>query len=170
MNFRTIILCCVLLASAPLASAQPAAGEPYRPGVVTDKWTYSITPYVWALGVSGSISHNSTSYGHVNLSPGDLLSNIKMAGMIVGEAHHQRFGLYVDAMYGDLGKTSSIVVGRTDLSANTGITMSMVTLASSYTLHHSSSLYVDGLIGARYFGMNECQNQYFRPCLWIVLE
>jgi uncharacterized protein (DUF697 family) len=30
----------------------------------------------------------------------------------------------------------------------------MVTLAPSYTLHHSSSLYLDGLIGARYFGMS----------------
>ena len=153
MNIRLLILLSALVV-AHSAAAQPAMGSAARPDLNADKWTYSITPYVWALGITGSVSHNSTSLGHVKLTPGDLLSDIKVAGMVVAEAHHKRFGLYLDALYGDLGKSTSKVVGRAELTANTTMKVSMVTLAPSYTLHHSSSLYLDGLVGARYLWLN----------------
>lgn len=144
----------VLLGSLVIASsvsAQPAPTASNRPNLVTDQWQYSITPYLWAMGINGSVSHNGTSLGQVSLDPGSVLSNLKMAGMVIGQAHKGRFGLYLDAMYGDLGKTTSKVVGRADLNSNTSIQMSMVTFAPSYTLYNSPALYLDGLVGVRYF-------------------
>lgn len=154
MLIRVVLFCSMLTVASFTASAQPVFNSSNQSETLTDKWTYSITPYVWALGVTGSVSNPSRTLGKVNLTPGDLLSDIKMAAMVVAEAHHQRFGLYLDAMYGDLGKTASKVVGRADLNANATVKLSMVTLAPSYTLHHSSTLYLDGLVGVRYLWLN----------------
>ena len=150
MTFRLALVLAGLL-SAQVVYAQPAQSPSFRSNPVTDQWSYSITPYLWALGIRGSISQNNLSTGQIRLAPGDVLSDLKMAGMIVAEARKDRFGLYLDAMYGDMGKSVSAVIGRADLNANTTVKMSMVTLAPSFTLHNSKSFYLDGLIGARYF-------------------
>ncbi|MDO9023761.1 hypothetical protein [Zwartia sp.] len=142
------------LFTAQAVCAQPIPSASQRPNLETDQWRYSITPYLWALGIRGSISHNDLSSGQLKLTPGDVLSDLKMAGMVVAEAHKNRFGLYLDAMYGDMGKSASEVIGRADLNASTTVKMSMVTLAPSFTLHNSKSLYLDGLIGARYLWLN----------------
>lgn len=154
MPTRVAFFCFMAIVATFSAKAQPVSAPVTHSENTTDKWNYSITPYVWALGVTGSVSNPSRTLGKVNLTPGDLLSDIKMAAMVVAEAHHQRFGLYLDAMYGDLGKTTSKVVGRADLNANATVKLSMVTLAPSYTIHHSPSLYLDGLVGLRYLWLN----------------
>lgn len=154
MNLRYPLLVTALF-TAQLVNAQPSSiTASSTTSSVTDKWSYSITPYLWALGVRGSISHNSLSTGQVKLTPGDLLSDINMAAMVVAEARYNKYGLYLDAMYGDLGKSNSKVVGRTDLNAKTTAKLSMVTLAPSFNLNNSKSLYLDGLIGARYLWLN----------------
>lgn len=151
MKFPLALLLTGLM-TAQFASAQPAASTPASSSPIKDQWSYSITPYVWALGIRGSLSHNNLSTGQIKLTPGDLLSDIKMAAMIVAEARSNKFGVYLDAMYGDLGKNSSAVIGRADLNANTTAKLSMFTLAPSFNLYSSKTSYVDGLIGARYLG------------------
>jgi hypothetical protein len=153
MKFRIAIFL-IGLFSVQLSNAQPVTNAATSSASIKDQWTYSITPYVWALGVRGSLSHNSLSTGQIKLTPGDLLSDIKMAAMIVAEARSNKFGVYLDAMYGDLGKNTSTVIGRADLNANTTSKLSMVTLAPSFNLYASKSSYVDGLIGARYLWLN----------------
>lgn len=153
MTLRTAVLIGGILA-AQLATAQPVPSTSSSSNSLKDQWSYSITPYVWALGVRGSLSHNNLSTGQIKLTPGDLISDIKMAAMIVAEARSQKFGLYLDVMYGDLGKSASEVVGRVDLNANTTSKLSMITLAPSFNLYSSKSSYVDGLIGARYLWLN----------------
>ena len=153
MKFRLPLLLAGLFVSQFL-NAQPVSSQALTTPSIQDQWQYSITPYVWALGVTGSISHNNRSTAQIKLTPGDLLSDIKMAAMVVAEGRSRRFGFYVDAMYGDLGKTSSKVVGRLDLNANTTAQLSMITLAPSYNLYDAKSLYVDGLVGARYLWLN----------------
>ena len=153
MKFPLAVLLTGLM-TAQFASAQPVAGTPTRSSSVKDQWTYSITPYIWALGVRGSLSQNNLSTGQIKLTPGDLLSDIKMAAMIVAEARSNKFGVYLDAMYGDLGKNASAVIGRADLNANVTSKLSMFTLAPSFNLYSSKTTYVDGLIGARYLWLN----------------
>lgn len=154
MKFPLALLLTGLM-TAQFASAQPVASTPASSSSVKDQWTYSITPYVWALGIRGSLSNSNSSTSQIKLTPGDLLSDIKMAAMIVAEARSNKFGVYLDAMYGDLGKNASVVVGRADLNANVTSKLSMFTLAPSFNLYSSKSTYVDGLIGARYLWLNE---------------
>lgn len=133
----------------PLVHAQPSPTASTSSLSVSEQWRFSVTPYAWGMGIRGSISHNGTSLGKVKLTTGDILSDIKMAAMLVAEARRGRFGLYLDGMYGDLGKSTSSVVGRDDLNSNTSVTMSMLTLAPTYNFVTTPSLQLDGLVGAR---------------------
>ena len=154
MKMRRFILLLSVLA-APLVQAQPAPAAPTpQSSALSDQWQFSVTPYAWGMGITGSISHNDTSLGKVKLTPGDVLSDLKMAAMLVFEARRGRVGLYLDGMYGDLGKTASRVVDNTDLQANTSIKMSMLTLAPTYTFVDSPALRLDGLVGARFMWQN----------------
>lgn len=151
MKGRFAALCSIASLSGALL-ATPASAQ--SPSSLSDQWQFKVTPYAWAMGVTGSISENGSSVGEVKLTPGNVLSDLKMAAMLVAEAQRGRYGVYLDGMYGDLGRTSSRVVGRADLSANTSLQMTMLTLAPTYTLHNSPSLRLDGLVGARVMWQN----------------
>lgn len=157
MTGRFAFLLCSLLVTSVL-SAQPAPSASTATQVssmsASDQWRFSVTPYAWAMGITGSVSHNGTSLGQIQLTPGNVLSDLNMAAMLVAEARRGRFGLYMDAVYGDLGKTSSRVVGRADLTASTNLRMTMLTLAPTYNLQSTPSLNLDGLIGARVMWQN----------------
>lgn len=142
-----------ILTSIALAStvhAQPSTTTASSHAGHAGQWEFAITPYLWALGIDGSISHDGTTLGNVNLTPGSVLSDLKMAGMVIGEARLNRVGLYVDAMYGDLGQTNSRVVDDVNLSANTSVKLGLLTVAPSYTLNESAAWRVDGLVGVRF--------------------
>lgn len=154
MNIRLTLLLCSLCFSAS-AQAQPAVASPAtQSSALTDQWQFSVTPYAWGMGITGSISHNDRSLGEVKLTPGDILSDLKMAAMLVVEAKRGRVGLFLDGMYGDLGKTASRVVGRADLQASTSLTMSMLTLAPTYNFQNTPAFSMDGLVGARFMWQN----------------
>lgn len=139
--------------SAQLATAQPAPSTASSTTSIQDQWNFSITPYLWGLGVTGSLSNNVASKP-IKATLGDLLSDIKFLAMIVAEARTEKFGLYLDALYGDLGKSTAVVLGRPDLNSNVSANLSMITLAPNFRLYSSKSSHVDGLIGARYLGLN----------------
>lgn len=155
---------------APLLYAQPSSSTPQQlTDQVEDRWSYSITPYLWALGVQGSLSQNGNTFGRINLTPADVLSDIKMGAMVVAEARSRTLGFYLDAMYGDLGKSVSKVVGRSDLNANATVKLSIATLAPSFTLHNTEGFYLDGLIGVRYLWLN-AQTSISDPALRISVN
>lgn len=147
----TSLLCAQIASAQTTQTTQP---KTYHPNLAADEWQYSVTPYVWAMGVSGSISHGAGPNRNVTLNPGSVLSDLKVAGMIVAEARNRHYGLYIDALYGDLGSTASKVVDNTSLNANTKLKLSMVTLAPSFSLYNNESFNLDGLIGARYMWLN----------------
>lgn len=153
MKIQAIVLMiCAVFVS--ISHAQPTPGAKPQTSLASSGWEFSVTPYLWALGISGSVSHDGTQLGRVKLSPGDVLSDLKMAGMGVIEARYGRLGLYVDAMYGDLGKSASRTVDQVSLAADTWIKVGLLTVAPSYTLVRSDAVVLDGLIGARFMWQN----------------
>ena len=63
-----------------------------------DKWQNTITPYVFFSGMDGTVGVGPVT-ADVNLSFGDLLSNLKLGGML---AYEGRKGPYSIAFDGDL--------------------------------------------------------------------
>ena len=157
MKKRFAALLCGFLFS-PCLLAQPVSNAPAVDPVASEKWRFSITPYIWALGANAKLSYKGESTRTVKINPGDLLSHVNIAAMVEAEAHKGKFGVYVDAMYADLSSNKTVVVGRDNVSANTSLDVTMVTLAPTYTLQNSSSLYLDGLLGARMFWQNSKTN------------
>ena len=138
----------------PFAYAQTLSTNPTSEPADSDKWRFSITPYIWAMGVTGSISHNGDNKGTVKLSPGDILSVINMAAMLEMQAQKGNFGIYLDSVYGSMSNTKSIIVGHNDLTGKTSMDITMLTLAPTYTLQNTPTLYLDGLLGARMLWQN----------------
>jgi hypothetical protein len=164
MILRFAVLMFAVL-SAPMLSAQPTSTVGKSSSTASnvqqsvnwqtpDPWRFSVTPYAWAMGITGSVSNNGSRLGEVKLTSGDVLSNLTMAAMVVAEAHYGRWGVYLDAMYGDLGSSTSRVVRETNLKATTSVDMTIVTIAPSYNLQNTPSLYLDGLLGARLLWQN----------------
>lgn len=148
-----LFACCA--ASLPPVHAQPLLSNSVSAHASqTGKWAFEITPYLWALGINGSVSHDGTTLGNVSLSPGAVLSDLKMTGMMIGEARFNRLGLYVDATYGDLGKINSRVIDNVGLSSETSVKLGLLTVAPNYTLTQSDAWRVDGLIGVRFMWQN----------------
>jgi len=168
MKFHLVLFLSTLF-SAQIVNAQPASAVSHRTDLEGDRWSYSVTPYVWALGVRGSISQNGNSLGQIKLTPANVLSDIKMAAMVVAEARSRSLGFYLDAMYGDLGKSTSEVIGRTDLNAKATVKLSIITLAPSFPLYNSKSFYLDGLVGARYLWLN-AQTNISDPALGVSVK
>ena len=68
---------------------------------VSDDWQFSLTPYVWAISANGDATVKGVETD-VDTSFSDVLENLNMAVMAVGEARKGRFGLFTNIIYADL--------------------------------------------------------------------
>lgn len=77
---------------APVLAPQPRPDDP-------DKWTFSISPYFWAAGITGDTGVFGLPEVHVDESFGDILSDIDFGFMAAGEARYDRFSIMTDIIY-----------------------------------------------------------------------
>lgn len=147
--FVAVFLAGLILSGSP-AHAQSLEASKDTSLAGDAAWRLSVTPYVWALGIRGSVVHDNTPLGEVRLSPGNVLSSLKLGGMVVAQLSRGRLGLSVDAMYGELGDSSSTVVRQASLSSSTSTTLSIVTVAPTYRIYESAGFSLDGLAGVRF--------------------
>jgi hypothetical protein len=71
---------------------------------IADDWNWSVTPYVWAAGITADVAINDQEVlgGEVDFS--DLLDDTDGAFMLHVEARRDRIGVFGDLVYTDLGK------------------------------------------------------------------
>lgn len=149
-----------ILAGLVPAGAHAQSGE--RP------WSGSVTPYLWAPSIDGTLRYNATSGGgrpNVDLSASDFLQKVEGVFMIAGEARHGRLSLFSDLMYLDLkGENStlrSVDFGSgnlpIDASLNTNVQTKVKAFAWSalagYSVSHSPESTLDVFGGARYLSV-----------------
>jgi len=92
--------------------ASPIALESYRPGSVRrNPWTFSITPFVWAPAMCGSMKVRGRRVD-IDSSIADgvegVVDNFEFAAMVRFEAHYCKWSFLVDAIYLDLGNEDHI--------------------------------------------------------------
>ena len=126
---------------------------------ISDSWRYSVTPYVWGVGVSGTVNTNDGVSKTANVDTSNIISNLQSGLMIAGEAHKGEWGIGLDILNANLGKqsgktatgaTPSGVIINSDLSTKVNLKDTLLTGAAMYTLVNKPTLYMDGLLGARY--------------------
>lgn len=153
---NALALCLVTMTSGVgVAAWADEIKKPVAIPQVSNDWRGSITPYLWALNVNGSVYHGGNELVSANIDTSSLLSTLNMGAMLIGEVHKGNWGLSADLMYADITKTSSRPVGNyVDLGSKTSLSLGIYTVTASYTLHNSKDVYLDALLGARVLNNN----------------
>jgi hypothetical protein len=97
-------------AVAGLALLAPLSASSQGP---SDRWTFSVAPYLWLPSVDGKLNYGPPPAGgssaDVSVDADTLLDNLDMAFMIMGEARRNRWLIATDLIYLDFSKADSAV-------------------------------------------------------------
>lgn len=129
--------------SASMAPDDAASGE-------GSGWEVSITPYIWAAGMSGDIA--LPRFGQsvsVDRSFSDTLEDLDFAFMATVAARRNRFIMIGDIMYLDMSARANNIAGTTFLSGDVDTSILIGTAAVGYRVVDEGPAYVDVLAGAR---------------------
>jgi len=165
MNARTI----ATAALAALSLAAPLAASAQAP---TDKWTFSVMPYLWLPSIDGKLHYGPPPPGggtaNVSIDTSTLLDNLDFAFMINGQARKDRWLVATDVIYLNFGSTDSSVqsvdfnpgtgpINISTSSLNTGtqsnITGWLWTMVGGYGVIMEPRANLDVIGGFRYLGL-----------------
>ena len=155
---------------APMPAKAIAAPAP-----IGDPWTFTATPYAWAVMMNGSVTVKGRT-ADIDVDLNDLWNVVKQseipkdlaAFMGSFEARHDRFSIFSDLVYlkvtlsGDMvrGRGNNFVNATLNASANFQDQMVIAETAATYQVAHwgsnataDSGTAVDALGGARYWWM-----------------
>ena len=89
-----------ILASSPVRAADIySAMAPEVNTVERDGWTFAVSPYFWAAGMSGDTGLFGLPTVHMDMKFSDILDDLDFAAMTIGEARYGRYSLFGDIMY-----------------------------------------------------------------------
>ena len=147
-----ILLFCVATLVAQTASAQGSADASPIPKV-SDEWRFEVTPYLWGVGIKGTVNLNDSAAKSADLSSSNVLSDLKSGAMIAAEAHKGKWGIMGDLVSATLQNSGSVPVltpdGRATIGDKVTVQQTILTGAFSYTLANTKDAYVDALLGVR---------------------
>jgi hypothetical protein len=144
-------------------------------GIDDGRWHFNVVPYLWLPVVSGSIDTDTTLPGprggeprQVKVSgsvdPDTYLSDLNMAFMILGEARKDRWLIYTDLLYADLGdqdtRVRSVTGPRGNFTtevarkASTDFSSVIWTLGGGYEVVREPSWSLSLVAGLRYLSMD----------------
>lgn len=138
------------------------------------RWHFNLVPYLWFPVMEGSIDTDVALPGPLggeprqvkvsgDIEPSSYLSDLDMAFMIMGEARKDRWLIYTDLMYMDLGSQDTRIRSVTgplgDFStevarnARTDISSVLWTLGAGYEVVRDPSWSLSVVAGFRYLGL-----------------
>ena len=102
MVLLALITAAIFTVTAQAQSAAPA-----------DPWKFSITPYLWAPNINGTLNYGippgAAGSPSVEVGPNDWLEDLSVALMISGEARKDRWLVFTDFIYLDFSDEDSAV-------------------------------------------------------------
>ncbi len=129
----------LLFASTAGAQSQASAA---------DAWTFSLTPYFWAVGIDGDVGIGRLPDVDVDASFSDVWDTLDFALMGMFEARRDRYGLLFDGFYAKLSAdadTPGPAFGDVDVE----VTHQFYSLAGTYRVINGRAP-IDLLAGIRY--------------------
>ena len=147
-----ILLFCATALVAQTAAAQASADASPIPKV-SDEWRFEVTPYLWGVGIKGTVNLNNGLAKSADMSSGNVLSDLKSGAMIAAEAHKGNWGIMGDLVSATLQNSGSVPVqtpdGRATIGDKVTVQQTILTGAFTYTLANTKDAYVDALLGVR---------------------
>jgi len=100
------------ISSTPALSADLiSAVAPEAPPVAEQGWTFSVTPYFWAAGLSGEISQFNLPVVDIDTDFDSIFDHLDFAAMMIGEARYGPYLLFGDLIYTKLSGDKSTPLG-----------------------------------------------------------
>lgn len=121
----------------------------------SDQWTFTLQPYLWAIGLSGDIGIKGFGPVHTNTNAKSVLQHLDWGVMARGEVRKGRLGLLGDGMFSQLSASGN-PAGPLYQSAYARVQQGMASLALSYRVIEGRQGFLDLYGGARfnYMGIN----------------
>ena len=158
-DFRGILSCCVLAPAATLAQADPqyAAAEP---------WQFAVAVYGYLPAISGTAYFPDASIGgDFTLNQSDVIDHLKMTFMGAFDARRERWGIFTDVLYLDLGRRNTNIhdftIGGIGIPSSTTSDVSIdmkswiVNAVGEYRALSRGEASLDVVAGLRYLYLRE---------------
>ena len=147
-----ILLFCAAAFLTQTASAQGSSDASPIPKV-SDEWRFEVTPYLWGVGIKGTVNLNNGLAKSADMSTSNVLGDLKSGAMVAAEAHKGKWGIMGDLVSATLQNSGSVPVRTEYGSATIGdkvtVQQTILTGAFTYTLANTKDAYVDALLGVR---------------------
>jgi hypothetical protein len=156
--FLTIMLSLIMLTPALLGqSSAPANSTSGSPGPSDDGFHMDVTPYLWFAGMHGT----SGIGGHdasVHASFGDIANYLNLGFMATVEPRYNRVLFPMDFMWVKLSDHRALEFDAGATTAKAEFKQTIFTPGIGYRLVDKKKLQVDGIMGLRYWHLNNSLN------------
>ena len=137
-------------AMAAMAADLPARADPPAPvaPAASAGWQFSVTPYMWAAGVSGDVGHGDRTLAHLDYDFSKIINTLNFTAMGMAEARYGRFSLSSDLVY--LRITDHVAMSRIGLArSRVGVGMLQWTPLAGYAIFDDGRSRLELVAGAR---------------------
>ena len=151
MKLFTKILCVLPIALATSLTLGQGSADASPIPKVSDEWRFEVTPYLWGVGIKGTVNLNNDLAKSADMSTSNVLGDLKSGAMIAAEAHKGKWGIMGDLVSATLQNSGSVPVegGLATVADKVTVQQTILTGAFTYTLANTKDAYVDALLGVR---------------------
>jgi hypothetical protein len=141
------VLGAALLTAPAFAADVVAPMAPAAVPVEAGGWTFVVSPYFWAAGISGDVAQFGAPPVHIDERFKDILDDLDFGAMVIGEARNDRFSLFGDIIYVKISTDSA--TSRGIIAETVGVkTSSFIgTAGAGYSILKNDQGYLD-VVGA----------------------
>lgn len=153
MYFRTVAsigMAAILGAAIGQAQAADLSVVPSD----TNDWTFTGAAYLWAAGIEGQSGVFGFPPQDVDLSFGDVLNNLDVAFMGLGEARNGPLSIGVDMSFAKLGTNVGTPFGIAATDVDVTAKTLMATGIAGYALLDNGNAHLDAIAGARLWSVS----------------
>ncbi|MBW2432646.1 MAG: hypothetical protein JRF36_03515 [Deltaproteobacteria bacterium] len=153
---QTLCFFIVAITAMMLTVCVPPVYAEEKPAENSD-WEFKMSPYMWFISASGDVTVRGQE-SDLDLSFSDIWDELNIAAMLVFEGRKNRWGFVGDALYANLGKSTSTDV--TGIKIDPTVKLSYLGAGGFYRLgtwdlsqtpaNAVPSVTVDAMAGARY--------------------
>lgn len=101
----------VLIISGILSFSAKAAQTISQGHKQAEGWQFTFAPYLWGAGIRGNVGHRATGTQFMKTDFSDIVRDLDVAVMGMGEARKGHYSLLVDLMYIDTSTHSDLPDG-----------------------------------------------------------
>jgi hypothetical protein len=137
-----------VLTAGPVESSKDVTPAPTP--APENPWRFSLTPYGWMTGITGTISAGDRT-ADVDIAFKDVLKHLDMAYMVAAELGYKRWSLTGDLIYARLSDDIAPPAGILFSSTHFVLKETIGTLALNFRVVDSKPVLLDVFAGARVY-------------------